>query len=256
MSVLKGLLQRDIGGEKTQLWPFMVAAMLAFAWLQPHHYYPWPAFHTNAFVATWMLVAMLVLFAMGIRPKEWPPLATAFLVLVLGVLLQFYTGLIAHVADAAVTSMQLLGCALIVVVVRALHLRHGLEKLGDVIFSAMVIAGMASVAGALYQVFRIVPQDQLAGLGIWIMAIPDGVRPAGNVAQPNEMATLLVWATIGGLWAVYRGVVRWAVFALLSCYLALGLGISQSRSFLVLVYDKTFSTARSCHTFTIRRHIS
>lgn len=229
VSVLKGLLQHDIGGGKTQLWPFMVAAMLAFAWLQPHHYYPWPAFHTNAFVATWMLVAMLVLFAMGIRPKEWPPLATAFLVLVLGVLLQFYAGLIVHVADAAVTSMQLLGCALIVIVVRALYLRHGVEKLGDVIFSAMVIAGMASVAGALYQVFRIVPQDQLAGLGIWIMAIPDGVRPAGNVAQPNEMATLLVWATIGGLWAVYRGVIRWSVFALLGCYLALGLGISQSR---------------------------
>lgn len=224
-----GLLNYDIGGSSLQLWPFLVATVLAFAWLQPHHYYPWPAFHTNALVASWMVLSAIVLLAIGLRPTQWSLLSIATVLLVCGVLAQYATGLIVHVADAALTSMQLLGCALIMVTVRAVHQRHGLEKLGDVLFSALVIAGIFSVAGALYQVLRIVPKDQLAGLGVWIMAIPDGVRPAGNVAQPNEMATLLVWATLGGLWALHRGAIRWPVFALLACYLALGMGITQSR---------------------------
>jgi O-antigen ligase len=224
-----GMFRYDIGGKDVQLWPFLAAALLAFAWLQPHHYYPWPAFHTNALVASWMLLASVTLLAIGLRPTYWSPLTIAIVLLVLGVLAQYAGGLIVHVADAVLTSMQLLGCAMIAVTVRAVHQRYGLEKLGDVVFSGLVIAGILSVAGALYQVLRIVPQDQLAGLGVWIMAIPDGVRPAGNVAQPNEMATLLVWAMLGGVWAMHRGAIRWPVFALLAGYLALGLGITQSR---------------------------
>lgn len=221
-------MRHDIGNG-LKLWPFLLAALLAFAWVQPHHYYPWPAFQTNAFVAGWVLGVMTILFVVGVRPTQWSPLAFAALLMCLGVVLQGQLGLITHGADTAVTALHLLACACIVVFVRAFNQRFGLQTLGDIVFSAFVIAGILSVVGAMYQAFRIAPQDQLAGLGIWIMTIPDGVRAAGNVAQPNEMATLLVWSVLGGLWAIYRRAIRWPVFALLVGYLSIGLGISQSR---------------------------
>ncbi len=226
-----------------RLWPFLAAVSLAFAWLQPHHYNPWPGFHTNAVVAVWVLVAMVLVVAARVRPVEWPPITFVIGMMVCGVWLQHLAGFIVHSADAVFTSMHLLGCALIFVTVRALHTHNHLEKLGDIVFGALVVAGIGTVASALYQSVGIVPSDEFAGLGIWIMSLPDGVRAAGNVAQPNQMATMLVWASIGGLWAAYRGVIRWPILVLLSCYLALGMGISQSRVGLLEMFCLTIALA-------------
>ena len=180
-----------------------------------------------------MALAVMALLIAGLRPTEWTLAPTVALMMAGGAWIQHLLGLIVHPADAIFTALQLLACAVIWVCVRAVDQKEGLSRVGDVIFGALVIAGIGSTAGALVQTFQLGGAGDLEGIGLWVMSIPDGVRPAGNVAQPNEMATLLMWSMVGGVWAVQRQYIRLSVFCLLGCYLAVGLVISHSRIGLV-----------------------
>lgn len=176
-----------------------------------------------------MAVAVVTLLITGLRPGDWTLAPTIALLMSGGVWLQHWAGLIVHPSDALMASLQLFACAVIWIVVRAIDQKEALSRLGDVIFGALVIAGIGSVAGTMVQALQISDAGAMQGIGLWVMAIPEGVRPAGNVAQPNEMATLLMWAMVGGVWAVHRKSVRLSIFCLMGCYLAIGLAISHSR---------------------------
>ena len=67
-------------------------------------------------------------------------------------------------------------------------------------------------------------------LGVMLADLPSGARPAGNIAQANHFATLMVWGVIG-VWLLYenrqmRGATAWVPA---SCLL-FGIVMSQSRT--------------------------
>ncbi|MDP1693346.1 MAG: Wzy polymerase domain-containing protein [Burkholderiaceae bacterium] len=195
-----------------------------FAWLSPNHYLPWTAFHNDLA----MSVALLMLAAPLIwrsRRLRWalPPLAVLAAATTAVPLVQSAAGLILLPGDAWIASLYLAGFAFAIV----LGHRIAADAGPDVplrAFSWIAIAGGAlSVSAALYQ------WQAYTFLDPFVLNMPVGGRPYGNLAQPNNFATLLLWGLVATAYlhsaARMGSVCATVVFA----YLCLGVAMSESR---------------------------
>jgi len=211
------------------LWPCLAAALLAFPWLQPHHHPPWSGFHEDAAMAVWMAIGGLLLVASVLRSGLfWDRFALALLGLSVIVAMQSWAGLIASPAQAILFIFHLLGVATCYTIARSWHLisKHTLL---DIVFTGIAIAAIGNIAVSLHQWLRLMPMDFTSTAGIWLMDIGDAARFSGNVAQPNELATLISWGMLAGIWGYVRKQIGIPVLALYLAFLALGAALTQSR---------------------------
>jgi O-antigen ligase len=221
-------LQTEVAGSNFRLWPLAAMVLPAFAWIQPHHYPPWSGFHESAGMAAYFLLVLWVLLTLKYRPTEWawPPIVISG---VFGIVwLQWAVGMIPHMGQALLFSGNLLCCILIWLGVRSVYQRDT-YIVGDVLFSALAFGGVINTIAALFQWLNLASTDVVAFTSIWVVQLPEQARPAGNVAQPNEMATLLMWAMTAGLWAYARGRLSALFFAAYGLLLAIGLALTHSR---------------------------
>jgi O-antigen ligase len=224
---LKTKLMEQRGGSDTKLWPALIAALLALSWIQPHHYFPIPGFHKEAWAACWFAACLFVATVQMRSPARlgWMPIAMSGMAV--WVWIQWTLGLQASASQALMASTTLVGASLIWAFAQHIHSRDGNLVL-DTLMMAVGIAGLTSVGLCLYQFFDI-GRPSLAWIDIWIMRGEPGSRPAANMAQPNQLATLFSWAWVAGLWAWYRGKVSLPALAFYLCFVALGQGMAQSR---------------------------
>jgi hypothetical protein len=227
---------------KMSLWPALAAFMLAFAWLQPHHYPPWQGFHEDAWAAAWMSLAGILLLVSSLRNMQWSLAPLMVVALACVAWMQWFAGMIADSGQILLFSSHLIAFALCWVVARS-YTEQRPFLVGDILFSAIGIASLGNGGIAIYQWLQITPKFGLEGLGIWVMALPEFARAAGNTAQPNEMATLLSWGIVAGLWARMRQTIRWPVLLLYCIFLAIGLALSQSRIGILEVLALTLCAA-------------
>jgi O-Antigen ligase/Virulence factor membrane-bound polymerase, C-terminal/Protein glycosylation ligase len=215
--------------QRMSLWPWLAAALLAFPWLQPHHHPPWSGFHEDAAMAAWMtLGAFLAVASVLRRGLQWDRFALVIVGLALVVAIQSWIGLIANPGQAILFILHLLGVAACYTVARSWYVvsRHTLL---DIIFTGIAIAAIGNIAIVLHQWLRLMPMDFTSTAGIWLMDIGDASRFSGNVAQPNELATLIAWGMLAGIWAHARRQVRIPVLTLYLVFLAIGAALTQSR---------------------------
>jgi hypothetical protein len=66
--------------------------------------------------------------------------------------------------------------------------------------------------------------------GIWIFAYADNSRISANLAQPNQLATLLIWGVLALSWAWTRHIVRTPVAVAGIVFLLFGLALTESRT--------------------------
>lgn len=229
---LSAWMTQAVASSKWPLWPVLVAVFPCFFWVQVHFYPPWPNFHKEAGMYLFFSVACLVIWVIRIRPYEWtwPPVIALSLAFVCW--LQFFAGLIPSVAQALLASSLFAAVALVWVTARSVTLQHR-YVVADILFLSIASASILNVGSALYQALGLQPNDYLSGMGVWVMNIDSGQRPVGNVAQPNEMATLLAWGLVAGLWAWRRGLISLSTWLFYGLFLALGLGLCHSRIGLV-----------------------
>lgn len=210
--------------RSTHMWLTLWACLTSAAWLLPNHYYPWLAFHTDAWLACSFLLGGACMLVAGRAPVPWHGFTLLAFGLALLPPLQFLFGLLPYAGQAWTTGLYLLGFALSVLLGA-----HSQQTRPDVavegLFLAVGIAALASVGIQLYQWLL------LSGAELWIMSLPDErPRPFGNLIQPNMMATFLLWGLVAVAWGTFKRRIGPIVAILAAAFLLMGVALTQSRT--------------------------
>lgn len=219
------------------------ALPLVLAWLVANHYPPWVASHSELLAA--VAAGALAIGAMdrGHPPAIGIPAAALFLAgLAVIPLAQAATGHIWFFGDAWIASLYLL-CAGWTVLwsARACEIdKHWANRFATALLAGAVLSSIA----ALLQFFHL----NAGALALYIPAVPPGRPPFGNLAQPNQL-TSLMGLGLAGLWLLYerrRVAGVWALTAAL--LLILTMAMTRSRTALLL-----FGAALLCQVWFGRR---
>jgi len=196
---------------------------LGLAWLVPNHYLPWFTFHGEVVAVVAALCVMVLALTKRISERAGLPTLVTGLAIVAAVpWLQFAAGQVLYLGDALLVSLYVGGTALCA---WAAYLDVAdRDRLARAIAGAMLWASLISTGIALYQWFG------LDGLTIWAIEGVPGARTGGNLAQPNQLATLLVGGIAAAAWARARRELGAGPSTLLVAFLALGLALTQSRT--------------------------
>lgn len=204
------------------LWLLLWSVLLALGWVLPNHYRPWTAFHSEIWVA-FVLLALLPPAILKL-PKQFSGDAFAVVVLAAAAVpfVQLVIGQIAFFGQAWISSLYLIGFLVAILAGQAWE-RLFPDRLVDMLCLAVGIAALLSVFLQLRQWLG------LNGLGIWLVESTD-VRPAANLGQPNQLATLLLWGTLATFWAWARAKIGVAVAVILALILLFGVALTASRT--------------------------
>lgn len=197
------------------------------SWLQPLHFPPWVSWHSEilAFLAVlfsaWQLI--IVSAKRGACPTIPLPIPAAML-LGIGLLigLQWLAGLVPFVGDIYVFGAYILLCTAAMTLgylsgQRRHELIHGIAV-------AILVGALVSATISLMQVFEL-------SQGVnWINSMREARRPGANLAQPNQLATLLLMGLASVLFLFELRKFGMLPAALMSFLLLLSLAATESRA--------------------------
>lgn len=216
----------DDGSESSHLaspfWLIAWAVTLSWCWLLPNHYPPWSAFHADAWAAFALLPMAATVLWRSRGDHHVSRIAGVVLVLSFMPVVQYGAGLIQMAGTAWLAFAYLLAFALAIMVGNRWE-RYTPGQLGDGLFVAIGIASVFSVGIQLHQWLRLEMYE------VWLIGNQNG-RPYANMAQPNQLATLLLWGLLALAWAGIRGYVRPMMLILAAIYLLFGLALTASRT--------------------------
>ena len=216
------------------------AAVLVLAWLVSNHYPPWLTFHSDILAA--VAACLLAVAGLGSFRRSRiaiPGPAVFFAALACIPAAQVATGLIVFAGDGWIVALYLLCAAWTVVWSARLSVSSQVEW--------AVGLATALLAGALANCYIAMLQrwDVDAGfLTLHIVAIRPGYAPFGNLAQPNQLASL-IGRGLAALMLLYersRVSAAWALAA--AALLTFTLVVTQSRAALPM-----FVAAILCHAW-------
>jgi O-antigen ligase len=209
-------------GRISGIWLTMWSLGLAWCWLLPNHYPPWSSFHMDAWAAImWLAISGAVLWH-GRHDNRVSLLACIALAFALMPLVQRFAGQVTFNGTAWLATAYLLGFGLAILIGYRWE-RHAPGQLGDGLFMALTIAGILCVGLQLHQWL------QLDRIEIWAMGDRSG-RPYANMGQPNQLATMLLWALIALAWLGIRKKIHPGVLVLAALFFLTGLALTLSRT--------------------------
>lgn len=217
----------------------LVALLFLFGWLTTSHVSPWVSWHAEltvfaaAFCVAWMAVAPAVrrggALALAMPQATWP-------LLVLGVcaVIQFVLGQI----DFGGTALAALLYVLLALVSIGLGTTAtaGIRDPHAALFAprriqvdewlagSVIVVAVLSVGVGLAQVLQVLDDSS------WILRTVDSRRAAGNVGQPNHLATLLVMSVASAVYLCSIERLGRGVMALCLGFMLLALVATGSRS--------------------------
>ena len=204
---------------------------LCLAFLLPNHYSPWLSFHQEALAAIAFFPLML-LAVIKCRGNIWIEVAIFFLALI--PLAQSAAGLIYFSGDAWMAFAYITGAALAVhsgkfVTQETTAKSINIVPVLSLFWAAFIFAGLISVAIAAHQWLG------LNRLALFVLEIASQGRPYANLAQPNQLATLLLLGITGCifLWE-HKKIKSFTTFVAI-ILMTTGLVMTQSRSVLLAI---------------------
>lgn len=223
--------------------------LLCCCYVLPNHYAPWLSVHQELGAA--LAFIPLLLWA-SISFSAVPPLAFGAAAMSLVPLMQVVTGQLSYSTDGWMGALYLMGFAL------AIHAGSHCVDRTEIIkkteltpliqpWMGLILAALISVGIEIYQWLM------LGNRGIYIAEMPPNGRPFGNLAQPNQLATLLLLGMAGLMFLWEAGKLRANIALSAAMMLAFGLVMTGSRSvlltlvWLVPVYSLM---KRRCHLRT------
>ena len=207
--------------------------LLFASWMTSVHFLPWNSWHNEvlAFASILLLSAVLVKdgFDHGRRTILLPMISWPIGLLCMVVAIQASTGRILFMGDAAVLSFYLLLCLLALILGYAATSSNGRgptssTDLVDKFAVLMVVGGVCSAIVALVQALDI---WEFAG---WITRLQSLRRPGGNLAQPNQLATLLLFSIASTAYLFESRRLSVLVALPIAAVLLCGLSVTESRS--------------------------
>jgi O-antigen ligase len=196
--------------------------LLVLAWLVPNHYYPWSSFWSEGLAACAFALLLISSVIRMISPVRLPLVSVAAAALSLVPLFQWQAGQIHFGGDAWMASLYLLGFGL-AALLPALQ-RQTLDELLGALAWATLAGALISVGLALCQWLG------LDGLGLFLMSMPADGRPYANLAQPNQLATLLMLGLVAACALYQRRHLNAVSFTLVVSVLCFGTAMTQSRT--------------------------
>lgn len=206
---------------------FFLIGTVGASWLLPNHYYPWVSAYQDfaAFGASLLSMAGLLIVAFVHKKNIVYPRISLFVVGLGAIpLLQYNAGIIFFGGDALISSLFVLGFFIMLVAGYNLALIDDLSPsftvwlAGILIFAAVISTGLA-----LYQ-WTFQP------ISIWIADLPPNARPFANLAQPNQLATLLGMGLAATLYFYEKRNINRISSSLIAVVLLFGLALTQSRT--------------------------
>jgi hypothetical protein len=202
-------------------------AFLPFAYLMPNHYQPWLSFHSDWLAG--IAFAPMFLWVCVMSPKSVPNIALVAVFLGGGAFLQYALGVVYYFGDAAIFCLYMLGFAMSVAF--GWHLQsfnfaseRPLFLAGEnYIWIPIALAGLISSGVGLYQFFEL---DYSA---VFIVTAVDRHRMTANLAQPNQLASLLSLAIISGMALFRNTLISKKVLIAFTIIVVLGLAGTKSR---------------------------
>lgn len=209
--------------------------LFGVSWLVYDHYRPWPSFHSEAVAlgGLWLL-GIAYLCASG-SCLTTPRIALRIVLLVLVPWLQWSAGLLFFFGDALLATLYLSAFAVAVVVG---YQRPGPDR-APVFVPFMHVLWCAALASAALGIAQWLHVQ--GGLNIYAVQTEPGERAMGNLAQPNQLATLLLMGGMAYTYAFEKKTFGLATYLVGLSFLTLGLLLTESRSGLLgLLVTGTF----------------
>lgn len=227
---------------------WLLTLNLAVGWLLPNHYQPWLAFHANAWVA---LALLLIFLRNAILSKRSVDLKFDSLFLLsfsLFPLIQYVFGIMPLPSDALLGFLSLLGAAIAYILAQHWNKTQPLGAAACVL-AAMTMAAVASTGIATFQWLGLAQDFGL--MDIWMLPFADGTRPYANMAQPNQLASLLLCGLLGVAWAWHKRHIGNTVAMIAATWILWGISLTESRTALL-----TFGLTVTFLTFIRPRYLS
>jgi uncharacterized membrane protein len=160
--------------------------LIGVAWLVTDHYLPWLCAYNDSVAAAALLclLAPTVARARSPQPRQVPAVFWVLVAVACIPWLQWAGGRLAFFDDAMLGSVYVLGLALAVLCGFEWARRDGPG-------SAIRMANVLLVGAAVSAVIALMQALELGTLGIWTLPLNPGGRAGANLAQPNNLATLL-----------------------------------------------------------------
>lgn len=204
---------------------FLILALssLALAFILPNHYFPWGDAYQDflSFVAAFSLCVFI--FFKFVPVVIIPQMFFLFLVSIVP-LLQFLFGVVFFFGDALVASLYLLAFFCMVCA------GYSLASNSIVLINAVRIVAAVLIAVSVLSVWIQLNQWLMLSGSIWIVDMRAGGRPFANLAQPNNLATLLCMGLAGVLYFYERRIFGSVVSGVLAFFLMFGIALTQSRT--------------------------
>lgn len=232
---MQGLILLDwIGFEKRSsgsVFLFQAGAWLAFgwvlfglSWLLPNHYRPWVNFHSEAMAFGALAALMMGMLLTRPAALRWPVVAGWILVMALLPWLQWVLGISLFASDALLSSYFLLAWA--AAIFFGYHLTSG--KDGRSVLALMHMLWIAALLSAMIGLTQWLKLEEV--LGIYATQTDFGDRAMGNLAQPNQLATLLLMGMVAYGYIFEQGVIGRLGFAMGISFMTAVLVLTQSRA--------------------------
>ena len=210
--------------------PVVGAWLLVLAWLVPNHYPPWVASHSEIVAG-----ASAGMFALAVLQQRlartgtvaWPAVLLGLLCAV--PLLQLAAGQIRYFGDAWVSTLYLAITAVAV----ASGTRIAAPDVDDwsrTFATAVLTGAMLSMLLALWQRFDV----ELGALSLFVVEMRPGYAPGANLAQPNQLATLLGLGLAALMLLFERRHIGAATALAAAALIAATMALTQSRTPLLL----------------------
>jgi hypothetical protein len=219
-----------LGAENNKpIWTPLWALGLACGWLLPNHTPPWAAFHLDAWSA-WFFMAAALVFVGHTRKSVYFPLEARIAVVVAAIpVCQYFAGMLPYAGMAWIGALFVLGFAGAILL--GANWERDQPDIGiNALFFAVGLASVVSVGLQLYQWLGLSAE----ALELWVLAAPS-TRPFANLAQPNQLAMLLLWGLLATAWAVTKKWLSRPVAVLLAMFLLGGVTLTQSKMAFVAV---------------------
>lgn len=239
MLLVQGIEDRMMSSIRRVL-AFFSAALMALAWLIPNKYPPWVSFYNESCMG---LALVFFVLAQPHDPQHrGMPLVSWFFVAVTVIpWVQFAFGLLYFSGDAWVSSLYMLGMA-VAVSTGYIWTEADARRFATLLSSATLIAAIISSAIGLDQVLGGYP------LGIWAADETPDFRAIGNIAQPNNLATLIGFGAVSLLVLREQRLLGKVSTTLVLILLLLGGAATQSRTSLL------FGPMLICGLYYFRKH--
>lgn len=196
----------------------------AFSWIMPNHNPPWTSAYQE-FSSFFACLILLALTAFLFRQVSVTPAICFFFLLSVVPILQFWTGKMFFASDALMASLFISGFSVMLLVGLNFSLWEGSRRFFVVMLaSVMVAAAVLSVCIAMRQ-WLLFPSGSF-----WVIDVPWGARPFANLAQPNNLATLLCMGLSGVFYLYEARYINRFSSSLLAIFLILGVALTQSRT--------------------------